>query len=115
MGLGGRSIAEWQATLTLDEVATWQAYITKRGSLNLGRRIEAGAALQGFMTNRAAGGKVKLLDLMPHEQHKAKTSGDDNAVFDAFKRMAKESKDSKPKMNADDAAMLAAFDNFKVR
>ena len=45
----------------------WQKYMRKRGSLNAGRRIEAGSAMVAYMVNRMGGGKIEISDLMPHE------------------------------------------------
>lgn len=50
----------------MDEVAAWASYMQRRGSLNLGLRIEAGFALVAVQINRALGGKAKLKDFMPH-------------------------------------------------
>ena len=43
-GIGGRTIAEAKASLTLTEANTWLAYRRRRGSLNLGLRTEEGFA-----------------------------------------------------------------------
>lgn len=44
----------------------WETYIKKRGSLNVGMRLEQGFALVAFQINRANGGKAELKDFMPH-------------------------------------------------
>ncbi|MBF8642255.1 MULTISPECIES: phage tail assembly protein T [Pseudomonas] len=43
-GIGGRTIAEAQEVLSYSEFMTWLKYRAKRGSLNLGMRIERGSA-----------------------------------------------------------------------
>lgn len=48
------------------ESLVWQAYMEKRGSLNLGMRLEGGFALLASMINRALGGHAKPDDYMPH-------------------------------------------------
>ncbi|KXZ72135.1 hypothetical protein [Acinetobacter venetianus] len=53
-------------------MAVWRAYRLKRGSLNIGRRIEqaVGNALAMYANgNRKAGSKpLSAYDFMPHEQ-----------------------------------------------
>jgi len=66
-GVGGRTIAEAKERLTYSEALQWFEYIRRRGSLNLGRRIECGFALLASMYNRAHGGKVEYHDFAPHE------------------------------------------------
>lgn len=68
---------------------TWQRYINKRGSLNVGRRLEAGFALLAFMQNRLAGGKAKMEDFMPHEAPASKPLNSDDAIMAYFKEMEK--------------------------
>jgi hypothetical protein len=41
-------------------------YIRKRGSLNVGLRIEAAVAVLATQLNRALGGKAEMTDFMPH-------------------------------------------------
>lgn len=80
----------------MSEVFQWQAYVERRGSLSIGRRVEASGALTTFMVNRMAGGKVKLDDLMPHEAK----------LPDAV--------EVPEGMHPDDAIMLAQFASFGV-
>lgn len=67
-GIGGRSIFEAKQNLTMQEVRMWANYRAKRGSLNIGRRIE-----QNIGQYRAeyvmfkAGKQVDIYDYMPHE------------------------------------------------
>lgn len=48
----------------------------KRGSIHLGRRLEAGFALLAFMYNRAHGGKAEMMDFQPHEEEPVATISD---------------------------------------
>lgn len=47
--MGGRTIEEAKSRLSHEEVCRWAVYRGKRGSLNLGLRIENGAALIAHM------------------------------------------------------------------
>lgn len=51
------SFAEWQ---------DWQAFVMKRGSLNVGMRVEAGAALVAWTLARIHGSKADIGSFMPH-------------------------------------------------
>jgi len=44
-GIGGRTIAEAQKNISYVEFLEWVQYRRKRGSLNLGMRMERGSAL----------------------------------------------------------------------
>ena len=46
-----------QQSVKLSEIAVWQKYMRMRGSLNAGRRFEAGSAMAAYMVNRMGGGK----------------------------------------------------------
>ena len=65
-GVGGRSVAEAKERLSHIEALKWQAYIEKRGTLDLGLRLEAGFAMLAWQINRALGGKAEMNDFMPH-------------------------------------------------
>lgn len=69
-GVGGRTIAEAQERLSYSEFISWQKYRAKRGSLNLGMRVERGAALLATLYANAHSkqGGYKLFDFMPHEE-----------------------------------------------
>jgi len=45
----------------------WRAYVNKRGSLNVGRRVELSTGLLTTITSRINGGKAELSDFAPHE------------------------------------------------
>jgi hypothetical protein len=65
-GIGGCTIREAKERLTYDEAMSWFAYMQKRGSLNVGQRIEAATAVLSTQVNRALGGKAEITDFMPH-------------------------------------------------
>lgn len=48
------------------EVKYWSEYSQRRGSLNIGRRVEAGAALIATSVVTMGGGKIDMNDLQPH-------------------------------------------------
>ena len=66
-GIGGRSIKEAKSNLSYDEFMSWRRYISKRGSINIGRRLESGFALVSTVLNNVHGGKAKMADFMPYE------------------------------------------------
>jgi hypothetical protein len=69
-GVGGWSVAEAKERISHEEALKWSAYREKRGTLNLGLRLEAGFALIATTINRALGGKAEMQDFMPHfDQH----------------------------------------------
>lgn len=65
-GIGGCTVEEAKERISYDEYLSWCAYVRKRGTLNLGMRVEAGFALLATMVNRATGGQAKMEDFMPH-------------------------------------------------
>lgn len=66
----------------------WQKYVRKRGSLNVGRRVESGAALVGYIVARGNGAKVEYRDLAPHEDHK-KPRKTDQDMRDLYKWLSR--------------------------
>lgn len=55
--------------MSFSEAIDWFAYLRQRGSVNLGRRIEAAAALIVTTYLRAKGSKTAdMMDFMPHEK-----------------------------------------------
>ena len=68
-GVGGRTIAEAQERLSFREFQSWQRYRAKRGSLNVGMRVERGAALLAtlYANSKSKNGGFKIFDFMPHE------------------------------------------------
>lgn len=68
-GVGGRTIAEAQECLSLQEFRQWVAYRKKRGPLSIMRRADRGfamlcALLANLNTKR---GGFKLADFLPYE------------------------------------------------
>jgi hypothetical protein len=75
-GVGGCTVAEAKERLTYEEALAWSAYMRKRGSLNVGMRLEHGFALLAAMINNALGGRAELRDFMPHAEPKQGTIED---------------------------------------
>lgn len=71
-GIGGRTVAEAKARMSYAEALQWFEYLKKRGTLNLGIRLEYGLAQIAMLICSAAGlkkengGKFKLTDFTPH-------------------------------------------------
>ena len=65
-GIGGPTIEIAKENLTVAEVRQWEAYIARRGTLNVGLRLEG---LLGPLLSRvynATGGRTEPADFMPH-------------------------------------------------
>ena len=68
-GIGGRTIAEAQERVSYPEFISWAKYRAKRGSLNVGLRVERGAALLATLEANSKGGNFTLSDFAPyHDQ-----------------------------------------------
>ena len=71
-GIGGCTIAEAQEHISYVEFRQWVQYRRKRGTLNMGRRIERGAALLAVLYRNAHLGKgqqpYSIWDFMPNEE-----------------------------------------------
>lgn len=65
-GVGGRTVEEARERLSYAEAVDWADYMRKRGSLNLGLRLEAGFALIAAAINNGLGGHAVPSDFMPH-------------------------------------------------
>jgi hypothetical protein len=65
-GVGGWTVSEAKERLTYAEAMQWHTYLERRGTLNLGLRIEEGFALLAMMINRALGGRANMSAFMPH-------------------------------------------------
>ena len=72
-GVGGSTIAEAQERLSYREFLSWMKYRNKRGSLNIGMRVERGSALLAtlFANSKSKNGGFKIFDFMPHEDEPA--------------------------------------------
>lgn len=75
-GVGGRTVAEAKERLSYAEALDWSEYLRKRGSLNVGLRLEAGFALIAATINNALGGHATPADYMPHFDQAEATLGD---------------------------------------
>lgn len=87
-GIGGRTIAEAKETMSHVEFKAWVSYLTKRGTLNQGTKLEGGFALIAHLICSAAGIKHKsgramqMADFMPHAETEEPLSVD--KVFKAL-------------------------------
>lgn len=75
-GIGGRTILEAKTRMTYGEAMDWYAYIRRRGSLNLGNRLEHGFAMLATVLSRIHGGQAEMGDFMPYEAALAKEQDD---------------------------------------
>ena len=97
--VGGSTIAEAKWALSMDEAEDWANYFNKRGTANLGLRLEAGFALVAWMLARGFGLRkddrslYSQADFMPHmrtesdEQHEQ--DGEGISFEDALKALQK--------------------------
>lgn len=71
-GIGGRTVDEAKFNLSYVEYLDWAAFINRRGSINLGVRMEQGLAMvcllltQGFKIKKNDGQNFTLKDFLPH-------------------------------------------------
>ncbi len=79
-GIGGRTVAEAKANMSHEEATMWTAYITKRGSLNVGRRLEWAGALLAVKLDAASRVRSKMSDYMQYEF----PPSEDNSIEAAF-------------------------------
>ena len=69
-GIGGNTIHQVKNNLTMLEINQWAEYRHRRGSLNIGRRVEQSAAnIIAMNINKGLAGEdwVDPLEFMPHE------------------------------------------------
>jgi hypothetical protein len=69
-GIGGNTIHQVVSNLAMSEIKQWAEYRSRRGSLNIGRRIEQAAAnimSFGYNVKVRAEDWIDPLELMPHE------------------------------------------------
>lgn len=64
-GVGGNTIAQAKQNLTYDEALKWFDFLNRKGTVNLGSRMEWGFALLATVMSNAHGGKSKMRDFMP--------------------------------------------------
>lgn len=83
-GIGGRTIEEAKERMSYVEAQQWSAYMARRGSLNVGTRLEWGFALIAAAINNAMGGAARQVDFMPHAQESQETG----SIAEAMKILA---------------------------
>ncbi len=88
-GVGGKTIAEAKENMTYGEYLDWCAYIKKRGSLDLGLRLEYGFALVSMLIQGARGVKTKMTDFMPHYEQEPERHANIQEVFSMLKKSAR--------------------------
>lgn len=71
-GVGGRTIAEAKQVLSYREVQQWMAYIRKRGTVAMQRRMEWPLGVVAMYLNRLGGGKAEMADFMPYASEEDK-------------------------------------------
>lgn len=92
-GIGGRTVAEAKASMSMSEAMRWVEYVRRRGGLNINRRLEVGLAqVQLLMCRMAGDSKSSLDDFMPHEidrdeKEAAVESNNDPISFEALTAM----------------------------
>jgi hypothetical protein len=69
-GIGGRTIAEAQHRVSYREFLSWALYRSKRGSLNIGMRVEHGAGLLSaiYANSKSKDGGYRVHDFAPHHE-----------------------------------------------
>jgi hypothetical protein len=67
-GVGGRTIAEAQQRLSYREFLSWALYRSKRGSFNVGMRVEHGSGLLAaiYANTKSKEGGYRVHDFAPH-------------------------------------------------
>jgi hypothetical protein len=86
LGIGGCTVDELKARMSYAEALDWQSYIERRGTLNVGMRLEAGFALIAMVINRALGGSATVKDFMPHYEEPEATIGDVMSILAGSKK-----------------------------
>lgn len=56
--------------MSVHEVVTWQKYIEENGTLDVGRKVDAAAALLAFMSGKTAKPDAKIEDFLPRKKKK---------------------------------------------
>lgn len=68
-GIGGRTIAEAQQTMSLAEARQWAQYMRRHGGLNIAERVEQAAALICATGAQLMGNKkVHVKDFIPNRE-----------------------------------------------
>lgn len=68
-GIGGNTIHQVKSNLTMLEINQWAEYRYRRGSLNVGRRVEQAVAnmMAIYINGQRTEDYIEPLELMPHE------------------------------------------------
>ncbi|MGO1375099.1 MAG: hypothetical protein ACTH5M_00410 [Psychrobacter sp.] len=68
-GIGGNTIHQVKSNLTMLEINQWAEYRYRRGSLNVGRRVEQAVAnmMAIYINGQRTDDYIEPLELMPHE------------------------------------------------
>lgn len=68
-GIGGNTIHQVKSNLTMLEINQWAEYRYRRGSLNVGRRVEQAVAnmMAIYINGQRTDNYIEPLELMPHE------------------------------------------------
>jgi hypothetical protein len=82
-GIGGNTILDAKKKLTFTEAVTWNSYIKKRGSLNVGRRVEISGSVNAALLSRVHGGKATFEDFAIHEKEKSDQISEFSKAFGA--------------------------------
>ena len=85
-GIGGRTVEEAKQRMSYAEYRAWTAYMQKRGSLNVGLRLEAGFAVVSTQINHALGGKAEVSDFAPHLDQRVASVDDIAKMFGARRK-----------------------------
>lgn len=77
-GVGGRTIASAQASISHREFLCWAQYRAKRGSLNIGMRVERASALLAalYANSKSKNGGYGISDFAPHHDQPVLTLED---------------------------------------
>lgn len=65
----------------------WHKFREKRGTLHLGRRVQASLAPISFFTAKAIGSTAKMEDFMPHETEQAPREQSDEEMLSFFNNL----------------------------
>lgn len=87
-GIGGRTVEEAKERVSDHEFGQWCAFIRKRGTLNLGTRVELGFALLATVVKTSAGHRAKMSDFLPKREEDKEMGIQE--VFAMFKQKAAE-------------------------
>nr|WP_080995474.1 hypothetical protein [Thiopseudomonas alkaliphila] len=81
-GVGGNTIAEAKSRISYPEFLAWLAYRDKRGSLNIGRRVEqAVGLLSKLLLDMNQKNDLNAVDFMPHENIRLELSEEENLML----------------------------------